>query len=336
MLRLIDLLAIAVDDMRQGGDPRLPLELALVKITRPQADLSRDSLAHRLEVLEARPHGGRSRRPRAEPRRRSLVRRARPASATRSRRRRAAGSRPPTPAARRAPRLPPLELDQLRDAWQRDVVDAVQEPVDPDLDARRRGAAGRDRGDTVTIEFAPAGRVPPDADRGSEEPRDARARRSTRSRAGGSRSRPSSARRRAGRARRSARALRGGRDLAAQGHIRRRGSGGAVMAKFDMNAMLKQAQQMQAQMMEAQEQAQAGGRRGVRRRRDGHREGERRRRDRRDHDRPEGDRPRRPGDARRHRDGGGERGAALGEPISSSRRSVGQMPDLGALGLPGL
>ena len=58
VLRLIDLLAVAVDDMRQGGDPRLPLELALVKITRPQADLSRDSLAHRLEVLEARPHGG--------------------------------------------------------------------------------------------------------------------------------------------------------------------------------------------------------------------------------------------------------------------------------------
>ena len=58
VLRLIDLLAIAVDDMRQGGDPRLPLELALVKITRPQADLSRDSLAHRLEVLESRPHGG--------------------------------------------------------------------------------------------------------------------------------------------------------------------------------------------------------------------------------------------------------------------------------------
>src|SRR5262245_23060260 len=37
VLRLIDLLAVAVDDMRQGGDPRLPLELALVKVTRPAA-----------------------------------------------------------------------------------------------------------------------------------------------------------------------------------------------------------------------------------------------------------------------------------------------------------
>ena len=31
VIRLCDLLAVAVDDMRQGGDPRLPLELALIK-----------------------------------------------------------------------------------------------------------------------------------------------------------------------------------------------------------------------------------------------------------------------------------------------------------------
>src|SRR5439155_15418839 len=55
VLRLCDLLAVAVDDMRQGGDPRLPLELALVKVTRPAADLSRESLAYRVELLEHRP-----------------------------------------------------------------------------------------------------------------------------------------------------------------------------------------------------------------------------------------------------------------------------------------
>ena len=54
VLRLIDLLAVAVDDMRQGADPRLPLELALVKVTRPASDLSRESLAHRVELLESR------------------------------------------------------------------------------------------------------------------------------------------------------------------------------------------------------------------------------------------------------------------------------------------
>src|SRR4051794_19195248 len=54
VIRLLDLLAIAVDDMRQGADPRLPLELALVKVTRPAADLSRESIAFRLEQLESR------------------------------------------------------------------------------------------------------------------------------------------------------------------------------------------------------------------------------------------------------------------------------------------
>ncbi|MEZ5098749.1 MAG: DNA polymerase III subunit gamma/tau [Thermoleophilia bacterium] len=59
VIRLIDLLAVAIDDIRQGGDPRLPLELALVKVARPQADLSREALLLRLETLEARvAHGG--------------------------------------------------------------------------------------------------------------------------------------------------------------------------------------------------------------------------------------------------------------------------------------
>ena len=58
VLRLIDLLAVVVEDERQGGDPRLPLELALVKVTRPQSDLARESLVHRVEVLESRVHAG--------------------------------------------------------------------------------------------------------------------------------------------------------------------------------------------------------------------------------------------------------------------------------------
>src|SRR5205807_1556191 len=56
VIRLVDLLAVAVEDMRQGGDPRLPLELALVKVTRPGGDLSQESLAYRLELLEQRGH----------------------------------------------------------------------------------------------------------------------------------------------------------------------------------------------------------------------------------------------------------------------------------------
>ncbi len=58
VVRLIDLLAVVLEDERQGGDPRLPLELALVKVTRPQSDLARESLVHRVEVLESRVHAG--------------------------------------------------------------------------------------------------------------------------------------------------------------------------------------------------------------------------------------------------------------------------------------
>src|ERR671919_727341 len=67
VLRLCDLLAVAVEDFRQGGDPRLPLELALVKVTRPGADLERESLAFRVEQLEQHGAGpGAPAAPRAE------------------------------------------------------------------------------------------------------------------------------------------------------------------------------------------------------------------------------------------------------------------------------
>jgi DNA polymerase-3 subunit gamma/tau len=156
VLRLIDLLAIAVDDMRQGGDPRLPLELALVKITRPQADLSRDSLAHRLELLESRPHVAVAAP--VQPRPAEVVVADAPAEPVRS-----AASTPPAaeaparePPAEPAPALPPLELDQLRDAWQRDVVDAVRDRSIPISTLVAEARPVEISGDVVTIEFAPA------------------------------------------------------------------------------------------------------------------------------------------------------------------------------------
>ncbi len=160
VLRLIDLLAIAVDDMRQGGDPRLPLELALVKITRPQADLSRDSLAHRLELLEARPHGGVAAP--AEPRPAPVVADApvapdaphepvEPPPVVAD-----VAPKPTPPASQPAPGLPPLELDQLRDAWQRDVVDAVRDRSIPISTLVAEARPVEISGETVTIEFAPA------------------------------------------------------------------------------------------------------------------------------------------------------------------------------------
>ena len=178
VLRLIDLLAVAVDDMRQGGDPRLPLELALVKITRPQADLSRDSLAHRLEVLEARPHG---RRRVARGRRASR----RPADRGHDGRadRRAGGDRPQRRPAATAPRsrcgaraaLDPAAA-RARPAPRRLAAGRGrrrQGALDPDLDARRRGPAGRDPRRRRHDRVRPGGGLPPSADRGPEEPRHA-------------------------------------------------------------------------------------------------------------------------------------------------------------------
>jgi DNA polymerase III gamma/tau subunit len=130
VLRLCDLLAVAVEDMRQGGDPRLPFELALVKVTRPGADLSAESMAYRLELLEQR---GAAPSP--------------PPVGTDPE-----GSVPVEPAA--PPAEPPsLELEQLRDAWQRSVLPAVERrsiPAAPVFgEARPVGLED----DTLTLEF---------------------------------------------------------------------------------------------------------------------------------------------------------------------------------------
>jgi DNA polymerase III subunit gamma/tau len=130
VIRLLDLLAVAVDDMRQGGDPRLPLELALVKVTRPGADLSRESVAYRLEQLETRgPASGHA-----------------PAAGGEA-------SRPAETAAAPASAPPDIELEQLQEAWARTIVPAVAErsiPISTVLgEARPADLAG----DTLTVEF---------------------------------------------------------------------------------------------------------------------------------------------------------------------------------------
>ena len=132
VIRLIDLLAVAVDDMRQGGDPRLPLELALVKVTRPASDLSRESLAFRLERLE---QGAPVRtEPLATD---SPVEPA--ASAT------AAATPPPAPIA--------VEREQRPEAWRRSILPAVEQrsiPIGKTLGEAHPAALD---GDTLTLEF---------------------------------------------------------------------------------------------------------------------------------------------------------------------------------------
>jgi DNA polymerase III subunit gamma/tau len=131
VLRLCDLLAVAVEDMRQGGDPRLPLELALVKVTRPAADLSRESTAHRLELLERTVHSGHV-----------------PGTVPETRPEEAGPPEEAPPVA-----APSLELEQLQEAWQRTILPAVEEKSIPTASVLREAQPKDLAGDTLTVEF---------------------------------------------------------------------------------------------------------------------------------------------------------------------------------------
>jgi DNA polymerase-3 subunit gamma/tau len=56
----IDCLSAAVAAMREGDDPRLTLEVALLKVATPSLDSSREALLRRIESLESRLAGGAS------------------------------------------------------------------------------------------------------------------------------------------------------------------------------------------------------------------------------------------------------------------------------------
>ena len=150
VLRLCDLLAVAVDDMRQGADPRLPLELALVKVTRPGADLSQESLAYRLELLESKGHVQVAPvQAVAAPARPENEAKPDPEPAPQAEAELAAD-----PAAEPAPQPPSLSFEQLQDAWQRSVLPAVQERSIPAESLFREARPIGLESDELTIEFA--------------------------------------------------------------------------------------------------------------------------------------------------------------------------------------
>ena len=130
VVRLIDLLAVAVDDMRQGGDPRLPLELALVKVTRPAADLSRESLAFRIERLEQGQAAGPEKPGEAPSPEDNLD----------------------APVAT-APDPLRLELEQLQEAWRRSILPAVEQRSIPIGKTLAEAHPSSLAGDTLTLEF---------------------------------------------------------------------------------------------------------------------------------------------------------------------------------------
>jgi DNA polymerase-3 subunit gamma/tau len=135
VLRLIDLLHVAVDDMRQGADPRLPLELALVKVTRPGADLSRESLAFRLERLEDGQTGS------------AGLARTSPEVAVDPR----LGESAPLPDPQ-----PPALLEQLQEAWRRTILPAVEERSIPTSVMFAEAHPAALDADVLTLEFPAA------------------------------------------------------------------------------------------------------------------------------------------------------------------------------------
>jgi hypothetical protein len=114
------------------------LELALVKVTRPASDLSRESLAHRVELLEARA-------PMVAPQTASS----------------------PSPAAapveirsvETSPNVaggPPVALEQVAEAWDRGILDAVRERSIPVASLLTEATPTSLADDMLTLEF-PAG-----------------------------------------------------------------------------------------------------------------------------------------------------------------------------------
>ena len=140
VVRLLDLLAVAVDDMRQGGDPRLPLELALVKVTRPGV-----GSRARVDRLPARAARDAGRRPPAAAPRAALARCRRLEAAAR---RAAPAARPPS---RRAARRSSSSSCRRRGS-------ARSSPRSRRSRSRSRPSSARrgppsSSGNTLTVEF---------------------------------------------------------------------------------------------------------------------------------------------------------------------------------------
>jgi DNA polymerase III subunit gamma/tau len=147
VLRLVDLLAVAVDDVRQGGDPRLPLELAFVKVTRPGADLSRQSLAYRLEQLESRTRDGHQAAPPPPPPP-TLASTAEPAEA--------GATHWPEESETAPADAPPVDLEQLQHLWQQAILPSVSERSIPTASVLGEARPVALEGNRLVIEFPPA------------------------------------------------------------------------------------------------------------------------------------------------------------------------------------
>ncbi len=67
LTRAIDAVAAALSAIREGDEPRMTMELALLRAARPQIDPTREAFAQRLERLEQAAGGGRTPAPATKP-----------------------------------------------------------------------------------------------------------------------------------------------------------------------------------------------------------------------------------------------------------------------------
>jgi DNA polymerase-3 subunit gamma/tau len=101
ILRAIDLLAAGIAAVKDGSEPRIQLEMALLKASQPSSDLSLQALMFRIEQLETRIQGGAAAAPAQAP---AAAPAERPAPAQPQPQRAAAASAPAPTASAPAPR----------------------------------------------------------------------------------------------------------------------------------------------------------------------------------------------------------------------------------------
>ncbi|HEY2790005.1 MAG TPA: DNA polymerase III subunit gamma/tau [Gaiellales bacterium] len=148
--RLVDMLRDVLEQVREGADPRLPLELALVRVCRPATELSVEALGQRLSALEAR-IGAAAAAPVPSP----PVATAAPATAAPAS---AAAAPPPPPAAEAPPPPPPPgpaaavapDLEQLTASWSDAIVPEIGRRSVP-LQSLMQHASPRSLGDGEVV-----------------------------------------------------------------------------------------------------------------------------------------------------------------------------------------
>jgi len=140
ILRAIDFLAAAIAAVKDGSEPRIQLEMALLKATQPQADMSLQALMYRIDLLEQAAGG-------AEP--------AAPPPPVQRQAPKGAAAAAVAPRAEESPRpVGSVELDQIVALWPA-VAEAIgedREVLGHALAAAAPVALERDR---LTIAFPP-------------------------------------------------------------------------------------------------------------------------------------------------------------------------------------